>query len=414
MSVKISSFNIIIYFFALTGPLSTTPLDIYNLGITAFLFLILTIALIKNNGEIKINSISATFILSYFSFIILSIFSLCTSVTEITSTFYLTTFFSRLATASLCLVILIEISSWINTQHGDNISTYLKLCFFSTLVFLLFSLYQMIAFEYNLPFIETRSNVYGASYETKKELGFRLTSIAREPNFYAPLLIESILLSLALTRKKFLFLFIPVTLFLIHKTHSTGAYLHLFLILTAFILINRKSTITIPFLILISLVMVFLLSYDLNNSFFIEKLKDEISGNSSRSYIYLTILSEFFKSDTLHLLFGYGINTLQLFNELSQQKSHLDFSVSNNFYIDILWDSGIVGFILFVSYLIFIFIKLKKISKKNRHGLLAFLFFINIIITSLYRSEYTTTHFVWTSIIMLALYKLSLIHGDEK
>ncbi|MEX9987896.1 O-antigen ligase family protein [Providencia rettgeri] len=398
---KLNLTDLIIYFFALTAPLSTTFLDSFNLVITALLFILFLFLFLLKKKSFTLNIITRLFLISYTSFILISTFSIFYSLTDISSQTYSYSLFSRLGTSSLILTIIVCITAWANNQPKEKLFLFLKVCFFSTIIFGLFSIYQLAAFEYNLPFIDTRANVYGASYEVQQNIGFRLTSITREPNFYSPILIESILISFIILKRKTFFIFLLFSIFLIYKTYSTGAYIHLLIImLFVFLFYNKSSRILLLPLVCI-IIPILLYTIFSSDNYFINKLTNELNGESTRSYIYFIILNEFFHSNIFHLLFGYGMNTLQSFNELTHSGYNINFSVSNSFYIDILWDSGLIGITIFLLCYIFLFRLLKK-HANCKIGIITLALFFSLIITSLYRSEYTTTHFAWiTSIIII-------------
>lgn len=407
--------DIIIYTFAFIGPLSTTFLDIYNVTFSASLFLLITFLMVINKKKLYFNEASKLLIFSYVSFSLISLLSAFFSLYKITSESYFMSIMSRLGTITLSIIILLTISSWIYNQSKEKLIIFIKICFLSTLIFAFLGIYQILSFKYNLPFIETRSSVYGASYEVQENLGFRLTSITREPNFYAPLLIESLLISFVFLKRSALLLFISLSLFLIYKTYSTGAYMHFALLFFFFILFYfKRKTTKIAFMIAsVFLLAAFTYSLILQDSYFIKKLNDEINGNSSRSLIYLIIIENYFYSNVLHLIFGYGNNTLQIFSELTNTNYNINFSVSNSLYIDVLWDSGILGLSLFLFGFFRLFLRLYKLSHINKFGKITLLLFISLIITSLYRSEYTTTHFTWVCSIILVCYQLAITVRKE-
>ncbi|EJD6508753.1 O-antigen ligase family protein [Providencia rettgeri] len=406
---KVNPTNAIMYTFALVGPLSTTFLDSYNLIFCVVLFLFLFFLISVNKKKIHINKTNKIFIFSYLSFSLIALFSTLISLPDITSENHLTNLLSRLSTISLTLIILICISVWIHNQEVRKLLNFLKFAFFSTIIFAAIAIYQILAYHYNLPFIETRSYIYGTSYEIQQSLGIRITSLAREPNFYAPILIESFLLSFLFLKRSALCIYVIFSIFLIYKTHSTGAYIHFTLIsILLFIFLGRNKLTKLITTIILLISLFFLIYYlTLYDNYFTNKLLNEINGESSRTLIYSTIIYEIFNSNFLHLLFGHGVNTLQLFNELATENYNINFSVSNSLYIDILWDSGLIGLICFSFGFFLLFLSLKRSARNNKYGTIALFLFLNLLITSIYRSEYTTTHFSWISSIIFVCYQLA-------
>ncbi|MGG4610055.1 O-antigen ligase family protein [Providencia sp. Me31A] len=412
---KVNPTDFIVYTFAFIGPLSTTFLDSYNLIFCVILFSFLFFLISINKKKTHTNRVNKIFIFSYLAFSLIGLFSTLISLSDITSENHLTNLLSRLSTISLTLIILICISTWIHNQEVRKLLNFLKIAFFSTIIFAVIAIYQILAHHYNLPFIETRSYIYGASYEIQQSLGIRITSIAREPNFYAPILIESFLLSFLFLKRSTLYFYVIFSIFLIYKTYSTGAYIHFALIsILLFIFIGRnKLTKLITTIILLTSLLSLIYYLTLQENYFTNKLLNEMNGESSRTYIYSTIIYEIFNSGFLNLLFGHGVNTLQLFNELANNNYNINFSVSNSLYIDILWDSGLIGLFCFSFGFFLLFLSLNRSARNNKYGTIALFLFLSLLITSIYRSEYTTTHFSWISSIIFVCYQLAANPRDK-
>lgn len=147
---------------------------------------------------------------------------------------------------------------------------------------------------------------------------------------------------------------------------------------------------------------------------FIEaKTSTESSGASFRSQVMTAIFSEWSSSGLKSLIFGYGIGTLAFFNEISGGNKNLDFSIANNFYLDYLWDTGVVGIILFVllwGYGISFFFNSRKKSISFESGLLLY---VSLLITGLYRSEYVTTHFSWVLALVIVIYRVCYLSTKD-
>ncbi|PHM68339.1 O-antigen ligase family protein [Xenorhabdus sp. KJ12.1] len=403
--------NFIVYIYAIIAPLSTTFLDRYNLVLIAIIFSIVFFIKLIKSPNYKINKVAAYFIFLYLMIFIFSSFGQIYSIYKITDNGYVISVISRILTISTCIITILLISDWAEKQNTNNLLFFLKASFFSTLIFAAFGIYQIIAYKYNLPFLETRSNVYGASHEIQSQLNFRLTSITREPNFYAPILLESILISIVVLNKRLFFLFLSLSLYLIFRTYSTGVYIHtaiIFALFFIFIEINKVYKLLILILILI-LIYAFTIN-ELNTDFyfyFIEKLNSEKNGESFRVFVYLTVLNSIIDSNIINILFGHGVNSLQNFSDITGMKSLTNVSASNNLFLDVLWESGILGIITFFIGMFFIgktIYSKKYYLKKCKYRYISFMLFLSVLVTSLYRSEYTTTHFSWVFCNIIILY----------
>lgn len=251
----------------------------------------------------------------------------------------------------------------------------------------------------------------------------RITSIAREPNFYAPILIESIILARLIFSGFWKYVFIFSTLVILVLTFSGGAYAHLILLLFFFIVQRMSFTGKglMSLLKIITVCLVFgLVAYMLFENevailldFIEAKTSTESSGASFRSQVMAAIFNEWSSSGLKSLIFGHGIGTLAFFSEISGDGVYLDFAITNNFYLDYLWDTGIVGIILFVvlwGYGISFFFNRRKKSISFESGLLLF---VSLLITGLYRSEYVTTHFSWVLALVIVIYRVCYLSTKD-
>ncbi|MDE1489876.1 O-antigen ligase family protein [Xenorhabdus bovienii] len=409
---KYSLKDLIIYTYALLAPLSTTFFDRYNLILISILFLfsfLLKSSLSSYNY--KKNKIAIYFIFSYFIIFMLGIFGYIPIISKIIHNDKILNIISRVFTISICIITIFVVSDWAEKQKNEKLLFFLKVSFFSTLIFAIFGIYQILSHKYNLPFLETRSNVYGTSYEIQQELSFRLTSIAREPNFYSPILFESILISFIVLNRKLFIVFSLLSLYLIFRTYSTGVYIHTAMMLfLALIFLRIKIRYKLTILIIISIMAFVWIINNLHNDFyyyFLEKLNSERNGESYRVLVYLTVLNSILDSNIINFLIGHGINSLQNFSEITETQKLVDVSVSNNLYLDILWESGILGIFSFLIGMFFIGYTIISVKNKNNYRYISFMLFLSFLITSLYRSEYTTTHFTWVFCNIIILYVLA-------
>ena len=403
--------TLVIYIFALCGPLSTTFLDKPNLALlTSLFFGLFLISFISNKLKFD-NEIVKAFLFSYFFILFFSIIGGYTVSSLYSSPEQMSKTLSRIVTMCLGLIVIVSIGDWIYKRKDEELKFFIKLSFLATVLFALLGGYQILANKFGLPFIETRSDVYGTDYSMRESLGFRLTSIAREPNFYSPILFESLCLAFAvLSRKKFI-IFLIVTLFLMFKTLSTGVYAHAILFFTlAFIFSRVKLLYKILLFSLLGVAFSLFIYINLDSfwlQYFISKLGAEASGSSLRSNVYITVLKTFLESPYINIFFGHGLNSLTSFNDFSLHTENLEFAISNNLYIDFLWDAGVFGLLFYILGMLYVFIKLNIIKHSSKIGFCAFMMFLSLLISSLYRSEYTTTHFFWVLSNILVLYCLS-------
>lgn len=409
------SFNIksvVLYILAFLGPLSATFLDKPNLVLLIAIFFSAFTLIFIHQGSFFCNQLVKVFIISYLVILLISTVGGFTVSGVYANDEQLGKTLSRTVTMCLGVVILLIVGDWAETNGTKNsFKLFIKISFISTAIFAVLGIYQIIADKLSLPFLETRSLVYGTEFSIRESLGFRLTSIAREPNFYSPILFESLCLAFAfLNRNKFLMFFV-LTLFLMFKTLSTGVYMHAILFFFAifvFSKINPVYKIGICVLFCISFIVFLVINVDsLWFQYFLSKLDAEASGASLRSNVYGAVFSVFSSASIINLLFGHGLNSLSSFNDFSNAYQNLNFAISNNLYLDFLWDSGVIGLGSYLVCAFFVFRTLSAVRGFNKYGFSAFMMFVSLLISSLYRSEYTTTHFYWVLSNIIILYYLA-------
>ncbi|MDQ9094138.1 O-antigen ligase family protein [Pseudoalteromonas haloplanktis] len=403
--------SVVIYIFALSAPLSTTFLDKPNLALLSSLFFCVFLIGLVNKSLKFNNDIVKALLYSYFFVFLFSIIGGYSVSALYSSPEQTNKTISRIITMCLGLSVLIVLGDWLTKVNKEQLKLFIKLSFITTCIFALLGIYQIVANKFNLPFISTRSDVYGTSSSMKESLGFRLTSIAREPNFYSPILFESICLAFALLNRNKFIIFLLITLFLMFKTLSTGVYAHAILFFTLIFVFSRVRK--IYKIMIFSILGGGVASFIYMNldafwlQYFMTKLQAEVSGSSLRSSVYITVLRTYLDSPYLNLFFGHGLNSLTSFDDFIIGTNSLEFAISNNLYIDFLWDSGVFGLLFFILGVLYVFMALNAVKHNSKAGFSAFMMLLSLLISSLYRSEYTTTHFFWVLANIVVLYCLA-------
>lgn len=408
----------VVLFFSLFGPLSTTYLDKGNAIVIFLLFLLSFLIKVTIGKPFFLNYESRLVVFSYFLSSIVGIFSIQLYNSDLPSEYFQGVLLGRFATISGALLILLLCSDWISSATEKQLLLFLKCVFFSCCIFLFFAIWQLLSFRFGIYFpFESRSDMHGVPSFIKKVLPNRITSIAREPNFYAPLLMESLILSRVLLRgvrrKIIMSLLFLITVF----TFSGGAYAHLVILLLFSLMMNAslnkifslKGVFFITSISLFFLGTIFYLASSDNIilDFIAAKANTESTGASSRSQIMSIIFDEWKGSNFLTLFFGHGMYSLGYLKQLTGHYSDFDFRISNNLYLDFLWECGILGLLFFIIPISLLFVILWNKRNRDIYSQSSLLFLASLLITCLYRSEYVTTHFVWSMIIMLTLSCLS-------
>lgn len=80
---------------------------------------------------------------------------------------------------------------------------------------------------------------------------------------------------------------------------------------------------------------------------------DEYDVTSGRSDIYLEVINLFFNSNVLNMIFGHGMGAVAFYT-----KEHL---TAHNDFLEILFDFGIIGFFLYIRFILSILVTLRKL-----------------------------------------------------
>lgn len=265
---------------------------------------------------------------------------------------------------------------------------------------------------------DTRSNLhstYGATYSLAK----RVTGIAREPSFLVMYIVDFVALSFLFFhgfKRNFLILFACLLMVL---SLSPSGYLVLglsFLLAYSFNSLKYLSGIKMVRFIGVILTMVFLFVYlyASNNQFIdyiISRVSNVDAGNSGRLYMLLGPLSWVQESTPFSLLFGHGLKSYSIIGTYYSLPSGEPIHVtSNNLYVDILWESGIVGLLLLILYFIYIFKKIWAIRFSSSNSFIALFIFFDLLLSAFFRADYATFRFF----IMLYLLFLLVNHNYNK
>ena len=261
------------------------------------------------------------------------------------------------------------------------------------------------------PEIETRSELYFAS---SLEGMSRITSFADEPSYLAPFLIDAMLVFLFFKR------IIPCILLgvLLGFSLSFGGYMEIVvLIIVGFFFLNIKYQIRFAAICLLVVCGILLFFPDLIEIFqmLLESRKELQSGfsmeDTSRTYMLLQVITEFSNSDILSMLIGNGPSSLNYLYNSSCGK--MLFVTSNNFFIDILYEGGIISLLCYLSLLYIVYKKYMSAFRiyRNLQILIAILFVLNLVLSSTYRADYSSERYVS---IFIVLYGFMRLHNPEQ
>lgn len=286
----------------------------------------------------------------------------------------------------------------------------------SVMLLIAIGLWQLTYFLYGVPFldIETRSYVHSVSGITF--FNFRLTSFADEPSYLGPIIIDMLILGFLVFKRKWIYLLlfaVPAIVVLLFS-FSVSAYLNLAILagfIVIYLLLNPKFPKRYLWILLalgvVGISAVILAKPDLVARFFSPVLgrMDSLFNpeQSSRIYMYVMPVFWLFDHSIISALFGYGPGSFEFLasSKILPNTGNVSTS-SNNMYIDLLFENGIIGFGLIILAFGILLLSLLKNSRKNIYYFIALLEFIHLIVTSLYRADFVTPRF-WGILLIIFL-----------
>ncbi|WP_174728984.1 O-antigen ligase family protein [Mesobacillus harenae] len=386
----------------------------------AFLFLVYCFLWRNNRSSYDADRLIKIFMLLFTLSILLSFLSAFYTQITINSTEYTAYLKKSMVTRMLyygAFIAMVYFGYHSLSQIG-RIKTLRTILAYPLSIFLMVAigLWQLTYFLFGIPFldIDTRSYVHSVSGITF--FNFRLTSFADEPSYLGPIIIDMLVLGYLAFKRKWIYvllLAIPSIVVLLFS-FSVSAYLNL-AILVAFIIVFLMFHPKFPkrylwYLLAFTfagIVIVVLAKPGLVASFFspiIGRLDSLFNPEeSSRIYMYVMPIFWLFDHSIISALFGYGPGSFEFLasSKILPNTGSVSTS-SNNMYIDLLFENGLIGFSLIVLGLGILLLSLFKNARKNIYYFIALLELTHLLITSLYRADFVTPRF-WGVLLIIFL-----------
>lgn len=414
MTLRIKSFYGL-NFFLCTAPLSVCTILFGKLDwVILFLAVLMAIPYISWS-HFKVSKPTKWIIcLFYIPFLLSFYWSFILIITlndPIYSDYIKSTFVFRTLHVLLFFIILLYSDRIISNSIQCRLRKFLSVFVWGVIIFLgVFGIWQILGnlFGIWVPHIETRGDLYSA-----RALGIgRVTSIADEPSYLAPFLIDAILILLYLKKKK---LSILLTLVLIFSL-SFGGFSEVVILLFAYLSFSSKKNLVKVVSIIIG-VFVFLFIFFPNiielATLIIQSRAELQEGfdpsQTSRTAMIVYPISKWSEFDIISLLLGYGPGSSKYL--LDANPNEALFTTSNNIYADLIYEEGIIGVTSFIILLIKLWMYFEKIKKDNR--IISRLFIIHIALSSLYRADYSGARYTALFIIILIFYHLFNLSGKS-
>ena len=297
----------------------------------------------------------------------------------------------------------------VNERNNGKISTKTLFRAYTTgcCILLFFGLWQIFYFVFHVPFpnFETRTHIH--STEDVFYLPFmtrRVTSIAREPAFLMPFLIDAIVILFYTTKK---YLFIILFMLVLFYSLSLAGYVNIFLISTIMLFIAKKTMKThlIKIGVLLFGTYIFFLFQNVFVSVFQRLNPNALFTTGRLQNSILSIRYMLFEAPLFNIIFGFGPNGMGYIRNCIYETTGWLISVTTHvIFVDFFVEHGLIGVVVISLLFYNLFLLSTKVYSKtgNRLGQVLCL---NLIITSLYTADFTSPRFTAIIILLLCLYK---------
>jgi hypothetical protein len=379
-----------------------------NIGLVGIFFVFFMILLLNNkicllNEDIHI--ILLFYLLFFFSFAIAIFMIYAYGINYIKH--YPSTF-GRMMNIIIYLTIFLFV---INRKNNQKITTeillnsYLIGCY----ILISFAVWQILNYIFDVPYpnFETRNEIHTMdSLELLPFMRMRVTSISREPAYLIPSLMDAIIILLYSSKKK---LMIGIIIVITFFTLSLSGYVNVFLLGLLIIFFSKPSK--KKFLFLIIMILCFISLFIIIQGVIatvLQRLNPKLLFASGRlQQSILPIKYMFNNISFFNILFGYG-NKGYVYISRSifgvYENGDPIAATSHVIFVDFLIEYGIIGelFVILLFYYLYKLATKTYIITKNR---LSQVLCLNLIVTSLYSSDYASARFTIMLIIILCLYK---------
>lgn len=323
--------------------------------------------------------------------------------------------FGRMINLALLFIVFILIHSF-HRKTGENLQDYflvIRAYQLGIFIVMLIGAWQLISFYSSIPFpFETRSHLH-STYGSNYSFSQRLTSVAREPSFFVMLAIDFIGLSLlfysGLKRTSMVALGLVMVVFSL----SPSGFITLIGAAVAawgfseikYFSGKIKIKKIVFFIIGAAIFSVFILMNEQIFEYIYGRIFDATPSNSRRFYMIVMPYLWSIEGSLFSILFGYGVKSYSIIGSYYSLPSGGPVHVtSNNIYTDIFWESGLIGFMLLISFFVLVFVRIFKSKIGKPCTFIAFYFIFEIMFSSLFRADYASARFF---IILYTIYLIT-------
>jgi hypothetical protein len=327
--------------------------------------------------------------------------------------------FGRMMNITLYLGIFLCIIHRKNT-HTITTKEVLSSYLFGSYILLFFGIWQILNVVFNVPVpdFNTRDLFYfengsAAAFFTKK----RITSIAREPAYLVPYLIDAFIILFYTSNR---FILMVLFLILLYFSFSLSGYINIIFVVLLIFCFKKKNAFSNKLFVTIIFLLCCICGYMLRDSILIvlRRLNPDILLNSGRLQEIILPLKYMFSTavSLYNFVFGFGPKGyIYIASFIPYRRGSLLSSAvtSHVIFVDLFIEHGIIGLVVIVLLFIYLLKIATKIYKKNSN-MLGLMLCIHLFITSLYTSDYASPRFIIFVMFILFLYKDSLVCDKKK
>jgi O-antigen ligase len=328
---------------------------------------------------------------------------------------------TRVINLSFFFIIFYVFNKKLTLLSSDKLLSIVGFYLLSIVIIDIFGIWQLLHFTTGIPMLilETRSFVH--SVEEDVLFNFRLTSLVDEPSYLVPLIIDSLIIGLIIFKDRlfsyFIYIGIPGLIVLIFSFSVSGfANLALVILFSLVLLVTLrvKNKKRILLASIYSFIVIFVLAFFFRD-YLLQFLMpiigrfDTIFDIHKHSRLYQTVMPLFWLFDYsfINALFGFGPGSYEFLHMTKFLHYEVPISTtSNNMWIDLLFEYGIIGFTAFVFTYLYTMYRLFKRRNEHQYFLFSVILWAHLGITSIYRSDFASPRFWAIVMIVWIVYEL--------
>lgn len=309
---------------------------------------------------------------------------------------------------------------------SKDVSLLFRFYMLGIFILMVTAIWQSLAVYFSLvPFpFDTRSHVHGASESFS--VGSRITGIAREPSYFVMFLVDFIALAMLFSRGIKKAGWIGLSLLLLVLSLSPSGVLTVcvafstsyFFTQTKFYKKLGLTRILIFIALIVFLVGVYLGVRDTPFfSYLLHRVADVDPQKSDRLFMLIMPFEWVRDSNAFSALFGHGAKTYSILGSAYSLPDGSPVHVtSNNMFIDVFWESGLLGLLCLMSFFTFIFFKVMKSSFTRKQVFITLFVLFDLLVSSMFRADFASFRFfiMLYLLFLLANYDYRILEKESR